>query len=228
MNDQQALAFIHSRHAVGQKVELRNITHLLERLGNPHKQLKFVHVAGTNGKGSTSTYTAAALTKAGYHTGLFISPYVIEFRERIQLDGQIIPKEELAQVTASVKEAVESLDALGERCTEFETVTAIAMVWYSRKQADIVVLEVGLGGRLDATNSIPVPEAAVITRIGLEHTEILVARYMPTSEHSPSKFALRSIMISSGEPWATPTSCSQAHAMPSLSCNLNLEAGTPH
>ena len=103
MNDQQALAFIHSRHAVGQKVELRNITHLLERLGNPHKQLKFVHVAGTNGKGSTSTYTAAALTKAGYHTGLFISPYVIEFRERIQLDGQIIPKEELAQVTASVK-----------------------------------------------------------------------------------------------------------------------------
>lgn len=173
MNDQQALAFIHSRHAVGQKVELRNITHLLERLGNPHKQLKFVHVAGTNGKGSTSTYTAAALTKAGYHTGLFISPYVIEFRERIQLDGQMIPKEELAQVTASVKEAVESLDALGERCTEFETVTAIAMVWYARKQADIVVLEVGLGGRIDPTNVIDRALVSVITSIGYDHTDVL-------------------------------------------------------
>lgn len=173
MDYQQALAFIHSRHAVGQKVELRNITHLLERLGNPHKQLKFVHVAGTNGKGSTSTYTAAALTKAGYHTGLFISPYVIEFRERIQLDGQMIPKEELAQVTASVKEAVESLDALGERCTEFETVTAIAMVWYARKQADIVVLEVGLGGRIDPTNVIDRALVSVITSIGYDHTDVL-------------------------------------------------------
>ena len=173
MNDQQALAFIHSRHAVGQKVELRNITHLLERLGNPHKQLKFVHLAGTNGKGSTSSYTAAALTKAGYRTGLFISPYVIEFRERIQLDGQMIPKEELAQVTAPVKEAVEALDALGERCTEFETVTAIAMAWYAQKQADIVVLEVGLGGRIDPTNVIDQALVSVITSIGYDHTDVL-------------------------------------------------------
>ncbi len=173
MDYQQALAFIHSRHAVGQKVELRNITHLLERLGNPHKQLKFVHVAGTNGKGSTSTYTAAALTKAGYRTGLFISPYVIEFRERIQLDGQMIPQEELAQVTAQVKEAVETLDAMGERCTEFETVTAIAMAWYARKKADIVVLEVGLGGRIDPTNVIDRALVSVITSIGYDHTDVL-------------------------------------------------------
>lgn len=173
MNYQQALTFIHSRHAAGQKVELRNITHLMERLGNPHKQLKFVHVAGTNGKGSTSTYTAAALTKAGYRTGLFISPYVIEFRERIQLDGEMIPEEELALVTAPVKEAVEALDALGEHPTEFETVTAIAMVWYAQKKVDVVVLEVGLGGRVDPTNVIERSLVSVITSIGYDHTDVL-------------------------------------------------------
>ena len=173
MTYQQALTFIHSRHAVGKKVGLRNITHLLERLGNPQKKLRFVHVAGTNGKGSTSSYIAAALIQAGYHTGLFISPYVIEFRERIQLDGEMIPQEELAAIVPQVKEAVEALEAQGEFPTEFETVTAIAMAWYAKKNCDLVVLEVGLGGLVDPTNVIDRALVSVIASIGFDHVDVL-------------------------------------------------------
>ena len=160
MTYQEALDFIPSMHRLGKKAGLSKITQLMEYLGNPQKQLKFVHVAGTNGKGSTTTMTAHALTQAGYKTGLFISPYILNFRERMQIDGQLIPEEELVACVQQVKPFVEQMAAQGNCPAEFEVDTALALCWFAQQHCDIVVLEVGLGGRFDATNVIDVPEAA--------------------------------------------------------------------
>ena len=173
MTYQEALDFIHSMHRLGKKAGLSKITQLMEYLGNPQKQLKFVHVAGTNGKGSTTTMTAHALTQAGYKTGLFISPYILNFRERMQIDGQLIPEEELVACVQQVKPFVEQMAAQGNCPAEFEVDTALALCWFAQQHCDIVVLEVGLGGRFDATNIIQPPLVAAITSIGLDHTEIL-------------------------------------------------------
>lgn len=166
MTDTEAAELVHQRAWVGQKPGLDRIRRLLGRLGNPQEKLKFVHIAGSNGKGSTAAMLSSVLTAAGLRTGLYTSPHLWRFHERFQVNGLPISGEDLADITARVLEAAEDE-------TEFELMTAIGMVYFLRAECEIVVLETGLGGRLDSTNIIPAPEAAVITHIGLEHTELL-------------------------------------------------------
>lgn len=170
MTVQEALTYIHSVCWKGSIPGLGRTQELLARLGNPEKGLKFIHVAGTNGKGSTASMLASILRTAGYRTGLYTSPYILCFNERMQVDGEMIPDEELAEITEYVRPHAE---AMTEHPTEFELVTAIAFVFFARRNCDIVVLEVGMGGELDSTNVIPCPEVSVITNIGLDHTEVL-------------------------------------------------------
>ena len=173
MTYEEALGFIHGATRVGARDGFARMERMLEILGNPHHKLKFIHVAGTNGKGSTATMTANILTRAGYRTGLFISPYVVDFRERIQLNGRLIPKEELAAAVEALQPAFAQVKAEIAECTEFETVTLIALWWYARQGCDYVVLEAGIGGRSDKTNVIPAPAVAVLTSISFDHTHIL-------------------------------------------------------
>ncbi len=170
MTVEQALDYIHSVCWKGMMPGLERITDLLEKMGNPHKDMKYVHIAGTNGKGSTASMTASILRKAGYCTGLYTSPFIYQFGERMQVNGELISDEELVAITEYVKPLADSME---ETPTEFELTTAIGFEFFKRKGCDIVVLEVGLGGLLDATNVIPCPEVAVITNIGLDHTDIL-------------------------------------------------------
>lgn len=170
MNAEQAIAYIHSVCWKGSIPGLGRTQELLEKMENPEKKLKFVHIAGTNGKGSTAAMTASILSKAGYRTGLYTSPYIYRFHERIQVDGVEISDEELAEITEYVKPLA---DSMAQSPTEFELVCCIAFEYFYRKKCDIVVLEVGMGGAWDATNVIEVPEVAVITNIGLDHTEYL-------------------------------------------------------
>lgn len=172
MKYEEALEFIHGATRVGSR-DFSRISRLLEIMGQPQKKLRFVHVAGTNGKGSTATMAANILTRAGYKTGLFISPYVVDFRERIQIDGQLIPKEELADAVEKLLPLFAQVKEEVAECTEFEAVTAIALWYYAQKGCDIVVLEAGIGGLTDKTNVIDPPEVAVITSISFDHTNIL-------------------------------------------------------
>lgn len=169
MTIQEALAFIHGCYRKAPPGTART-AELLRRLGDPQKKLKFIHIAGTNGKGSTAAMTASILTKAGYRTGLFTSPYIYRFNERMQICGQQISDEDVVAMLEQVKPHAL---ACPEMPTEFEVVTGMAMLYFLKEQCDIVVLEVGMGGRDDATNTIPCPEVAVITNIGLDHTDIL-------------------------------------------------------
>ena len=147
---------------------------LLGLLGNPEQKLKFVHIAGTNGKGSLAAMTSSILTAAGYKTGLTISPYVVDFRERFQIDGEMIPPRTLANLTEKVLDAIDAIEAEGgEKPVEFEAVTALAFLWFAREKCDLVVLETGLGGRCDATNVVPHKLVAAITKIGYDHMEVL-------------------------------------------------------
>ena len=173
MDYKEALDFIHGTRWLGSKLGLRRVGLLLERMGNPQNKLRFIHVAGTNGKGSTSAMISRILIEAGYKTGLFISPYVLEFRERIQINGEMIPEEELARSAQAVKPCWDALNAEKETPTEFEVVTAAAMDYFMRMRCDVVVLEVGMGGRLDSTNIIETPLCSVITSIGMDHKEYL-------------------------------------------------------
>ncbi len=152
---------------------LDRIKALLSMLGNPQDELKFVHVAGTNGKGSVCNMCANILTHAGYKTGLFTSPFVVDFCERIQIDGNMIERDELSIIVTGIKPMVEELARNNLQPTEFEVITAIAIKYFAMKKCDIVVLETGLGGRLDSTNIISSPLLSVITCISLDHTEIL-------------------------------------------------------
>ncbi len=174
MDYTQAMAFIKSAEKFGQRLGLENIAGLTAYLNHPERGLKFVHVAGTNGKGSTCAMIAQVLMEAGYKTGLYISPYLENFNERIQLDNAPISDEALADAATDVKAAVDKMTADGHaHPTEFEINTAMAFVYYKKAAADIVVLEVGLGGRLDATNVISGAEVAVITSISFDHQEYL-------------------------------------------------------
>lgn len=143
---------------------------LMAGLGNPQDKLRIVHVAGTNGKGSTCAFVASILQEAGYKTGLFTSPYIIEFADRIRVDGSNISLEDLLEVTLAVRDVAE---AMPDHPTEFELMTAVAFTHFARQECDICVVEVGLGGRLDSTNIIEDPEVCVITPIALDHTELL-------------------------------------------------------
>lgn len=174
MTAEQAIEYLHGLPRLGGGPTLERTKNLLERLGNPEKNLKCVHVAGTNGKGTVCVLTASILQQAGYKVGLTISPYVLEFRERFQINGQMIPWDTLAALAEEVRSAIDSMTADGLDCpVEFEAVTALALLWFAREQCDIVVLETGLGGRCDATTAAPAPLVAAITRIGMDHMELL-------------------------------------------------------
>lgn len=170
MTYDEALAYIHSVTWRGSRLGLERTNELLEKIGNPQKALKFVHIAGTNGKGSTAAMLARVFTLAGYRTGLYISPFINRFNERMQLNGEPIPDDTLAEITAFVRPFA---DAMADHPTEFELITVIALEYYRRVRADIVIFEVGMGGELDSTNVIDTPELAVITNIGLDHTREL-------------------------------------------------------
>ncbi|MBE6820986.1 MAG: bifunctional folylpolyglutamate synthase/dihydrofolate synthase [Ruminococcaceae bacterium] len=173
MNCNEAIEYIHSLEKFGIKPGMERIRALCAELGNPQEKLKIIHVAGTNGKGSTSTIISNILRQSGYNTGLFISPYVTDFRERIQYNGNMIEKNELAECVEKVKEAIDKLALQDIQPTEFEAITAAAFLYFKKKNCDFVVLEVGLGGRLDSTNVIVAPYVSVITSISLDHTAIL-------------------------------------------------------
>ena len=166
MTDREAVEQLRQRAWTGQTPGLERIRRLLDRLGRPQDGLRFVHIAGSNGKGSTAALLASALTQAGLRTGLYTSPHLQRFHERFQIDGGPIPPNTLAETVRTVLDAAEDQ-------TEFELMTAVGMLYFRAANCDFVVLETGLGGRLDSTNVIESAAACVITRIGLEHTQLL-------------------------------------------------------
>ena len=170
MTAQEAISYIESQTWSTTRLGLERTRELLSAIGDPQKSLKFVHVAGSNGKGSTCAMLDAILRRAGYTVGLYISPYIQDFCERMQVNGENIPGETLAAITERVRRAADTME---DHPSQFELATAIAMEYFRRQRCDIVVLEVGMGGALDSTNAIDAPEVAVITNIGLEHTEYL-------------------------------------------------------
>lgn len=167
---EEALQYIHGAEKLGIKPGLKRVEAVLAQLQNPERELRFAHIAGTNGKGSTTATIASIMQAAGYKTGLFISPYLERFEERMQIDGELITPDELAFCVSEVRDAAVRAGVVP---SEFEIVTATAMLYYKRAGCDIVSLEVGLGGRFDATNVIPCPDVAVITSISLDHMKIL-------------------------------------------------------
>ncbi len=174
MNYEEALQFIHSTYKFGSKLGLQNITKLTELLGNPQNSYKIIHVAGTNGKGSTSNMIHDVLMASGYKTGLFISPFLEEFTERIQINKKQIDRESLARITSTVKDKIDIMLREGyNHPTEFEVVTAIGFKYFQEQKIDLLVLEVGLGGRFDATNVVNNTLVSVITSISYDHMEYL-------------------------------------------------------
>lgn len=170
MTKQEAVSYIEDQGWSKTRLGLDRTRTLLAALGDPQKKLKFIHVAGSNGKGSICAMMESILRRAGYRTGLYISPYLQDFCERMQVCGKPIPGLVLGQIAERVKAAAEEME---DHPSQFELSTAAAMLWFAEEQCEIVVLEVGMGGELDSTNAIDAPEAAVIASIGLEHTEYL-------------------------------------------------------
>ena len=165
-----ALDWLQSLPRLSGEPGLDRMKALLAALGDPQKRGRYVHIAGTNGKGSVAAFTANILQKAGFKTGLTISPYVLDFRERFQINGQMIPPDDLERLAARVRAAAETL---AETPVQFEAVTALALCWFDEEHCDVAVLETGLGGRFDATNAVENTLVAAITCIDLDHTELL-------------------------------------------------------
>ena len=166
INYKETLNYIHSLGNFGLPAGLDRIKSILHKLGNPQDKLKAIHIAGTNGKGSVSAMLASVFKTAGYKTGLFISPFIIDFRERIQTNGEYISENDLCFYAEKVRNT-------GVELTEFEFITAVAFSYFAEQKIDILICETGLGGRLDATNTLDNLVCGVITKIGLDHTAIL-------------------------------------------------------
>ena len=173
MTYETALEKIHSLLTFGSRPGLDRMRELMRRLGDPQDKLRYIHVAGTNGKGSVCAVLSSVLVAAGYKTGLFISPYITDFRERIQINNQPISKETLTKAVEETFPILEQLRTEGTIITEFEYVNALQFYIHAQEGCDIVVLETGMGGMLDCTNIIKPPLGAVITTIGLDHTAVL-------------------------------------------------------
>lgn len=173
MTYEESISYLNSLSKFGMKPGLDRIKKLLSSLGNPQNDLKFIHVAGTNGKGSTCAYISSILKCSGLKTGLFISPFIIEFRERMQINGEMIPKKIFIELMDYIIPFVKDMQNCGEYITEFELITVIAFMWFKKENCDVVVLEVGLGGRLDATNVISTPLVSVITSVSYDHVNVL-------------------------------------------------------
>ena len=170
MNYEECLEYIHGVNWTFCKPGLERIRELCERLGNPQKELKFIHVAGTNGKGSFSSMLSSVLTEAGYKTGLYTSPYITVFNERMRINGENISNDELIELTEKIRPIA---DRMTDKPTEFELITALAFEYFKKNGCDVVVLEAGMGGRLDSTNVIEDSLLSVITGIALDHTAFL-------------------------------------------------------
>lgn len=160
------MAYIHKTLWLGSKPGLSRTRELLERIGNPEKKLKFIHVVGTNGKGSSCAMLSLILSQSGYRVGTFVSPYIVHFNERIQMNGQPISDEDLCDVVEFVKPHA---DAMEDSPTEFELITAVGFEYFTRKGCDLVVLEAGMGGAMDSTNVIETPLVSLFTAIGMDH-----------------------------------------------------------
>lgn len=173
MTYEQTLEKIHSLDKFGSRPGLNRIKMLFDMLGEDLLSQKFIHVAGTNGKGSVCQMISRVLTESGYKTGLFISPYITDFRERIQINNEMIEKEDLCQAVEHLAPMLEKLNEQGIIITEFEFLTAVSFYIYKKHSCDIIVCETGLGGLLDSTNLIVKPLCSVITKIDLDHTTIL-------------------------------------------------------
>ena len=170
MDYQQAVDYIESPALPRGRYGLERLKQALELLGNPQHKVRFVHVAGTNGKGSCTAMLASVLKEAGYRTGLYISPHLRRYNERMQVDGVDISDDDLIRAAQRVKEVCEQL---GGTPIVFEVLTLMALWYFAERRCDFVVLEVGIGGKLDATNCIPAPAAALIAQLGFDHTETL-------------------------------------------------------
>lgn len=173
MEYEESLEYIANFPRFKKEPSLDEMKKLLGKLGNPQNNLKSINVAGTNGKGSTVAMLSSVLSTAGYKTGRYISPYVLEFRERMMINGKMIGKKRLVKIVETVKEKADELIAEGTVLNAFEITTACAMLWFSEENCDFAVLEAGLGGRFDATNTVPEPVLQIITAVGLDHTEQL-------------------------------------------------------
>ena len=174
MNYTEALEYIHGVDKFGMILGLDSIRELLRRLGNPQENLNIIHIAGTNGKGSTASFISSVLVESGYRTGLYTSPFLERFNERIRIDGEEIDDQRLADCVEKVKEKAEEMAAEGlQHPTEFEIVTATAFYFYNEEKVDALVLEVGLGGRFDATNVIDKSLVSLIASISKDHIGVL-------------------------------------------------------
>src|SRR5699024_2518955 len=174
MDYKEALDYIKSTEKYGSKLRLETINTLLKEMDSPHEDLNYIHIAGTNGKGSISSYTANILKEAGYKVGLFTSPYLERFNERIQINSKDIPSDVLGSLTSQVKDGANKMVEEGfQHPTTFEIITAIAFLYFRKEKAEYVVLEVGLGGRYDATNIIDTSLASIITTIDYDHINVL-------------------------------------------------------
>lgn len=173
MNFEETVDYIiNTRHRSDIK-GLSRMRRFMERLGNPQDKLSYVHITGTNGKGSTTAMLNSILTHAGYKAGMFVSPYVLEFRERIQIGGEMIPKDDLVRIVAEMKPVIDQMYAEGDGPVQFELVTAIGFIYFAQQKCDVVCLEVGIGGERDSTNIIHDPLAAVFANIAFDHTNML-------------------------------------------------------
>ena len=174
MNYEEARAFIQKVSVKGSELGLTTITNLLELLGNPQDELKFIHVAGTNGKGSVVAYLSTVLEYAGYRVGRYISPTLFSYRERIQINREYISREDFAEALTEVYGAYCRMEEQGMTLpTVFEVETAVSFLYFRKKKCDLVMLEVGMGGRLDATNIIKTPVLTVLASISMDHMEFL-------------------------------------------------------
>ena len=170
MDYRQAVEFVESSSIVRERYGLEKLQQALHLLGDPHHHTEFVHIAGTNGKGSTAAMTASVLQTAGYRTGLYTSPHLMRYNERIQIDGVPISDEDFVEAASQVQRVCEQLGGVP---IVFEVLTLMALWYFAQQHCDIVVLEVGIGGLLDSTNVIPSPKVAIITQLGMDHTETL-------------------------------------------------------
>ena len=184
MNYTKTLNFIHSFKGNGRRPQLGRMRWLLKQAGNPQSHYPTVHIVGTNGKGSTTSYLQNILTKSGYQVGTFTSPYITRFNERISINGTEIPDKDLINIVAKAQVLLDDLEehTAFERPTEFELVTLLMFLYFDLKQVDIAIIEAGIGGRLDSTNVLS-PELVICTSIGFDHTETLGNSLLDIANH---------------------------------------------
>lgn len=174
MNMEKVIGYVNTNRGNGQKKSLDRLFLLLERLGNPHKDRSFIHITGTNGKGSTASLFNSVLLEAGLNVGIFTSPHLESVNERIRLNNKMIADEEFIRIVEKMEPVILELEEkLNEKFYAFELITTAAFMYFNEKQPDVVILEAGIGGRLDSTNIINTPDVAVLTSIGMDHLATL-------------------------------------------------------